>query len=154
MRVRTGLLLGAAAAVVAAGVAVGALVAARGGDSDTASPTARSSAQAPTGGATTRSADDVARQGPAWPVDKAMRLIDRTRIGVEGRVLRVDSETTLCSGLGAAVARRGTRSWRAFDCTFTTFSKRGVDRDLDFRLRVTGARRFVVFNAHWVGTTR
>ena len=141
MRVRTGLLLGAAAAEVAAGVAVGALVAARGGDSDTASPTAQSSARAPTGGATTSSADDVARQGPAWPVDKAMRLIDRTEI---------DAETTLCSGLGAAVARRGTRSWRAFDCTFTTFSG-GIDRDLEFRVDVTGRRTYVVRNARWIG---
>jgi hypothetical protein len=44
--------------------------------------------------------------------------------------------------------------WRRFVCTFTTFDRQGVDRDLDFRVRVTGTTRFVVLDPHWVGEGR
>jgi hypothetical protein len=89
-----------------------------------------------------------------WTVGKVMRMIDGVHISVNRRILRIESESTLCSGEGASIRRRGIRRWHRFACTFTTFSKRGVDRDLEFRLRVTSASRFVVFDAHWVGTTR
>jgi hypothetical protein len=101
-------------------------------------------------------ASPAAAQGAAhyWTVGKVMRMIDNARISVNRRIVRIESESTLCSGEGAPIRRRGFRMWRRFACTFSTFSKRGVDRDLDFRLRVTSATRFVVFDAHWVGTTR
>ena len=81
-------------------------------------------------------------------------MIDGTRTSVQGRSVRIESESTLCSGEGASIRRRGVRMWRRFACTFTTFTKRGVDRDIDFRLRVVSARRFVLYDAHWVGATR
>jgi hypothetical protein len=89
-----------------------------------------------------------------WSVRKVMRMIDGTRISVRGRIVRIETESTLCSGEGASIRRRGIRMWHRFACTFTTFTKGGVDRDIDFRLRVVSARRFVVYDAHWVGATR
>jgi hypothetical protein len=89
-----------------------------------------------------------------WTLGKVMRMIDGARISVDGRRVRIQTESTLCSGEGASIRRRGVRMWRRFACTFTTFGKRGVDRDLEFRLRTTSVNRFVVFDAHWVGTTR
>jgi hypothetical protein len=44
--------------------------------------------------------------------------------------------------------------WRRFVCTYTTFTRGGVDRDIDFRVRVRGATRYVVTDAHWVRATR
>lgn len=89
-----------------------------------------------------------------WTVGKVMRMIDNVRISVRGRIVRIESESTLCSGEGAFIRRRGIRRWHRFACTFTTFTKLRVGRDLEFRVRVTSNRRFVVFDAHWVGTTR
>jgi hypothetical protein len=96
-----------------------------------------------------------AQAAPApWSVSKVMRMIDKTRVRVGERVLRIESESTLCSGSGRAVRRKGVRMWWRFDCTYTTFTRVGVDRDLDFGVRVTGARRFVITNARWVDATR
>ena len=89
-----------------------------------------------------------------WPMTKLMRAIDDVRVRVGTRVVRIHSETTLCSGEGPAIRRRGTRMWSRFVCTYTTFTRRGVDRDLDFRVRVTGTRRFVISDAHWVAIPR
>jgi hypothetical protein len=85
---------------------------------------------------------------------KVMRAIDDVRVRVGTRVIRIHSETTLCSGEGPSIRRRGIRMWSRFSCTYTTFTKGGVDRDLDFRVRVTGARRFVISDAHWVAASR
>lgn len=89
-----------------------------------------------------------------WTVGKVMRMIDNVRISVHGRIVRIESESTLCSGEGPFIRRRGIRRWHRFACTFTTFTKLRVDRDLEFRVRVRSKTRFVVFDAHWVGTTR
>jgi hypothetical protein len=89
-----------------------------------------------------------------WPMAKVMRAIDDVRVRVGTRVVRIHSETTLCSGEGPSIRRRGTRRWSRFSCTYTTFTRQGVDRDLDFRVRVTGLKRFVISDAHWVGTSR
>jgi hypothetical protein len=89
-----------------------------------------------------------------WPIAKVMRLIDGVRVRVGTRVIRIDTETTLCSGEGPSVRRSGIRRWSRFKCTFTTFTRQGLDRDLEFQVRVTGARRFVIRDAHWVGATR
>jgi hypothetical protein len=89
-----------------------------------------------------------------WTVGKVMRHLDNTRIALKARSIRVETESTLCSGEGAAIRRQGVRMWRRFVCTFTTFDRQGVDRDLDFRVRVTGTTRFVVLDPHWVGEGR
>ena len=89
-----------------------------------------------------------------WPISKLMRAIDGAAVSVRGRVVHVDTETTLCAGRGDPRRVRGVRAWRSFACTFTTFTRSGVDRDLDFRVRALGARRFAISDAHWIGSTR
>jgi hypothetical protein len=89
-----------------------------------------------------------------WPMAKVMRSIDGARVRVGTRVVRIDTETTLCAGEGRSVRRRGIRRWSRFACTFTTFTRQGVDRDLDFQVRVVGRRRFVIYHARWVGASR
>jgi hypothetical protein len=84
-----------------------------------------------------------------WSLEKVMRRIDETQIRVNRRSIRIESDSALCSGEGASIRRGGVRMWRRFACTFTTFTKRGIDRDLEFRLRTTSATRFVAFDARW-----
>lgn len=89
-----------------------------------------------------------------WPVGKVMRVIDNARVRVGTRIVRIDSETTLCSGEGRSIRRSGVRRWTRFACTFTTFTKQGVDRDLEFRLYVTGRNRYAIRDAHWIRAAR
>jgi hypothetical protein len=89
-----------------------------------------------------------------WPVAKLMRVLDRHTVTVGGRVVRIDSETTLCAGRGTPRRVRGLRAWHTFACTYTLFTRKGVDRDLDFRVQVRDARRLAIADAHWVGETR
>jgi hypothetical protein len=91
---------------------------------------------------------------PYWPLGKALRMLDDTRLRVGSRLVRIDSATTLCAGYGASIRRDGVRRWRHFACTYTTFTKTGVDRDVDFRLHVLSARRFSISDAYWVGGGR
>jgi hypothetical protein len=84
-----------------------------------------------------------------WSLQKVMRKIDEMQIRVNRRVVRVESDSALCSGEGASIHRGGVRMWRRFACTFTTFTKRGIGRDLEFRIRITSATRFVVFDVRW-----
>ena len=89
--------------------------------------------------------------GTPWPNVKAMRAIDGVRVGVGSRVVRIDNETSLCSGEGRAVTRRGVRMWTHFRCTFTTFTAAGPGRDIEFRLHALDARRFRISDARWIG---
>jgi hypothetical protein len=91
---------------------------------------------------------------PYWSAGKALRRLDGVAIKVGTRKVRVDSETTLCSGYGTSIRREGVRRWRHFACTYTTFTRAFVDRDLDFRLHVRGARRFSVSHVRWIGAAR
>jgi len=86
----------------------------------------------------------------SWSVAKVMRVTDGARVHVGKRVVRIDHETTLCAGRGRSTRRGGVRRWRHFDCTYTTFTPRGVGRDLEFRVHVLGARRFLITDAHWI----
>ena len=88
---------------------------------------------------------------PYWSVMKVLRRIDGTRLHVGTRTIRIDSDTALCSGRGPSIRKNGVRRWRRFDCTYTTFTKSGVDRDVDFHVRVLGTTRFAISDAHWVG---
>jgi hypothetical protein len=40
------------------------------------------------------------------------------------------------------------RQWRHFRCTHTT--RRGLGRDVDFRVHVLGVRRFLITDARWI----
>jgi hypothetical protein len=87
---------------------------------------------------------------PYWSVGKVLRRVDGVAIQVGSRKIRVDSETTLCAGYGTSVRRGRLRLWRHFTCTYTTFTKALVDKDLEFRLHVRSAARFSVTDAHWI----
>ena len=87
---------------------------------------------------------------PYWSVTKVLRRIDGARIHVGTRTVRVHWETALCSGVGPSIFRAGIRKWRRFACTYATFTKAGVDRDLEFRVRVLGRIRYSIYDAHWV----
>ena len=87
---------------------------------------------------------------PYWSIGKVLRRVDGASIRVGGRAVRVESDSTLCSGYGTSIRRGRLRMWRHFNCTYTTFTKAGVDRDLEFRLHVRGVRRFSISDAHWV----
>jgi hypothetical protein len=86
-----------------------------------------------------------------WSVAHVMRAIDGVRIRVGTRVVRIDKDTTLCSGEGRKILRHGVRAWSRFVCTFTTFTKTGLDRDLEVRVYVTG---FAIRDAHWIRGVR
>ena len=89
-----------------------------------------------------------------WSSAKLLHRLDGARVVVKGRTVRIRSATTLCAGRGTSIRRRGIRSWNRFVCTYTTFTKGGVDRDLDFRVRIRSATRFTIWDAHWVRAPR
>jgi hypothetical protein len=91
---------------------------------------------------------------PYWSVDKVLRMIDGKTLQIGSRKVRLRAETTLCAGQGASIRPGRRRMWRRFVCTYTTFTKSGVDRDLDFELRVRGATRYSIAGAHWVAAAR
>lgn len=95
-------------------------------------------------------ADAAQSAVPFWTMDKVLRKLDGDWVRVGSRRVKIHSETTLCSGRGASVRRNGVRMWRRFLCTYTTFTKAGVDRDLEFRVRVLSRTRYALWDAHWV----
>jgi hypothetical protein len=88
-----------------------------------------------------------------WSVAKVMGATDGARVRVGASVVRINAATTLCSGEGTARRRKGVRQWRHFVCTCTTITRRGLGRDVDFRVHVVGRRRFVITGARWVAAT-
>jgi hypothetical protein len=92
--------------------------------------------------------------GPAYlPLDTVLRRLDRASLVVRSRPIPVRSATTLCAGSGRPVRRNGTRMWHRFACTFTTFTRAGVDRDIDFVVYVRSRTRLAIASAHWVEPT-
>jgi hypothetical protein len=88
--------------------------------------------------------------GPAWSLATVMSLIDGAGVTIEGRRVRIQSETALCSGRGTSRQVGGVRRWQSFDCTYTTFTG-GIDRDLELRVDVLGEKRYRVSNLRWLG---
>lgn len=84
-----------------------------------------------------------------WSLPKVMRLIDNARIHVGSRTVRIDSETTLCSGIGRGVRSGGVRRWAAFRCTYSAFVAGGI-YDCGFRVEVRGRRKYAIADARWV----
>jgi len=89
-----------------------------------------------------------------WSIAKLLHKLDGTRIRVGTHTVRIRASTTLCAGQGASIRRGGYRRWRRFICTYTTFTRSGIDRDLDFRVTVRGTRRYTITDAHWVTGSR
>ena len=87
---------------------------------------------------------------PYWSIGKVLRRVDGATIRVGTRKVRIESDSTLCSGYGTSIHVGRVRMWRHFGCTYTTFTRAGVDRDLDFRLHVRGVTRFSIADAHWI----
>jgi hypothetical protein len=90
-------------------------------------------------------------EGVHWPMGKLMRTLDGSRIRIGTTVVRVEADTTLCSGENTPERRNGARSWTRFRCTFTTFVRGVPDRDVEFRVRPVGPRRLSVTGARWIG---
>ncbi|HEY6835120.1 MAG TPA: hypothetical protein VI142_01505 [Gaiellaceae bacterium] len=88
--------------------------------------------------------------GSFWSVGKVLRRLDNAVVQVGRRKVRVDSATALCAGYGKSVRRERVRRWQHFNCTYTTFTRVLVDKDLDFRLHVRDRTRFTVSDARWV----
>jgi hypothetical protein len=88
-----------------------------------------------------------------WSLAKVMGATDGARVRIAGSVVRIEAATTLCTGEGTSRRRRGVRRWRHFLCTSTTVTRRGLGRDVDFRVHVVGVRRFVITDARWVTAT-
>ena len=86
---------------------------------------------------------------PAWSLAKVMNLIDGADVTIDGRRVRIHSETALCSGRGAPRRVDTARVWQSFDCTYTTFT--GLHRDLEFRVDVLGEKRYRVSDLRWLG---
>jgi hypothetical protein len=91
-----------------------------------------------------------ADSAPFWSAGKVLRRLDNAVVQVGTRKVRVDSATALCAGYGKFVRRAGVRQWQHFNCTYTTFTRALVDKDLDFRLHVRDRTRFTVSDARWV----
>jgi hypothetical protein len=89
-----------------------------------------------------------------WTLAHAMRAIDGVRIRVGTRVVRIGTDSTLCSGEGRKIRRHGVRMWHRFACTYTTFTKKGIDRDLEFQVYVIGRTGFAIRDAHWITAIR
>jgi len=87
---------------------------------------------------------------PYWSIGNALHRVDGAAIRVGTRTLRIEGDSTLCSGYGSSIRRSRLRLWRHFECTYTTFTKAGVDRDLEFRLHVRSTTRFRLSDAHWI----
>jgi hypothetical protein len=78
-----------------------------------------------------------------------MRMIDRTPIRVGSRIVRIHSDTTLCSGIGRAVRRADVRRWHSFTCTYSAFISSEI-YDVGFRVYVLGRRRYRCTSGRWL----
>jgi hypothetical protein len=93
---------------------------------------------------------DAGEPAPSWPLPRLMAAIDGKRVIAAGRSIRIETESTLCGGEGRSVRSGGVRRWSRFACTYTTFGARGIERDLEFHVRVVGPRRIAVTAARWI----
>jgi hypothetical protein len=85
-----------------------------------------------------------------WSLKKLVRTLAGSRIRIEGRVVRLDAGTLLCSGEGGGQPRAGGRVWTDFSCTQPTFPPgQLVGPDAEFRVQATGPGKFLVTNARF-----
>jgi len=85
-----------------------------------------------------------------WSVGKVLQRLDGATIRVGSRPVRVHSATTLCAGIGRPIRIKSVRRWHSFACTYTTFTKAGPGRDVEFRVYALTRQRFAVAGARWI----
>jgi hypothetical protein len=90
----------------------------------------------------------AAAQG--WSLAHLMRALDGRVIVVEKSRVRVVAASTLCGGQGRSRRVAGVRRWTRFQCTYTTFGSRGIERDLEFKVAVVGPAHIRLTEAGWV----
>ena len=119
------------------------------GETTPAIETAPSVTTATAGDTTTVEAGDEPPDHHAhWSLKKLVRTLAGRRIRIEGRVVRLDAESLLCSGGGGGQRRAGGRVWTEFSCTQPTFPPgQLVGPDAEFRVQVTGSAKFRVTDA-------
>jgi hypothetical protein len=77
-----------------------------------------------------------------------LRRLDRRRLRVGERVVRIDRSTLTCVGAGPAKRVRGRRAWSRFRCVQPTFPPGSVvGADLVFTVELTGERSFAIRGA-------
>ena len=87
---------------------------------------------------------------PMWSLPLVMSRIDGARVTIGKWSRREQIASTLCSGEGHGKRWTGLRHWRHFACTWTVFDQRkGVDRDVTFRVHTLTATRFLITSAHF-----
>jgi hypothetical protein len=84
----------------------------------------------------------------AWPYRPLIDRIAGKRVTLPDRRIRVNRDLVICSGEGRPIRRGDIRRWKHFTCTQTLFRK-GVDRDITFRVHVLDRIHCVITNAHY-----
>jgi hypothetical protein len=84
----------------------------------------------------------------AWPYRTLIARIDGKRVRLPDRRIRVNRDLVICSGEGTSIRRGGVRRWKHFTCTQTLF-RRGVDRDITFRVHVLDRTHCLITNARY-----
>jgi hypothetical protein len=84
----------------------------------------------------------------AWPYRTLIARIAGKRVTLPDRRIRVNRDLVICSGEGRPIRRGGLRRWKHFTCTQTLFRK-GVDRDITFRVHVLDRIHCLITNARY-----
>ena len=84
----------------------------------------------------------------SWSYSNLIRRIEGARVPLRGTRVRINPDLVICNGEGTVFRRRGVRRWKHFTCTQTLF-RRGLDRDVTFRVHVLGPKRFRLSNARY-----
>jgi hypothetical protein len=87
---------------------------------------------------------------PGWTLAHLMRALDGRVVSVDAHKVRVVADSALCGGEGRSRRVAGARRWTRFACTYTTFGRSGIERDLEFTVTVAGPERLRVSGAAWV----
>jgi hypothetical protein len=77
-----------------------------------------------------------------------VRRLDRRRLRVGDRVVRIDRSTLTCVGVGPATRVGGRRAWSRFRCVQPTFPHGSVvGADVVFVVEITGERSLAIRGA-------
>jgi hypothetical protein len=85
----------------------------------------------------------------AWPYRTLIARIAGKPVRLPNRRFRVDRDLVICNGEGRPIRRAGVPRWKHFTCTQTLFNRRGVSRDVSFRVHVVGAIRLLITDARY-----